>query len=83
VIYHYSQYIRISDFRQFNDIHISQGSVATYLRRRGMLIYHFVAILLLSLSVKEFQKSIDIWRTYGQELSVLLLLTHGVFNHVG
>ena len=29
--------IRISDFHQFSDIHISQGSVATYLRCGGIL----------------------------------------------
>ena len=37
----------------FFDIHISQGSVATCLRRGGMFKYSFVANLLLSLSVKK------------------------------
>jgi len=44
--------IHISDCRQFSDIYISQGSVATYLRCGG--IRNFVANLPLSLSVKEF-----------------------------
>ena len=36
------------------NIHISQGSVATYLRCSGIFKYAFVANLSLSLSVKEF-----------------------------
>ena len=43
----------ISDWRQFSDIHTSQGSVATYLRCGGIFKYEFVADLPLSLSVKE------------------------------
>ena len=32
----------------------------------------------MSLSVKNFRKSVNIWGSYGQEFSVLILLTHGV-----
>jgi len=46
--------IHISDCRQFSDIHISQGSVATDLRCGGIFKYGFVANLPLSLPVKEF-----------------------------
>jgi len=63
--------MHISDFCQFSDIHISQGSVATYLRRGGIFKYVFIANLPVSLPVKEFQKSVNIWRSYGQEFSVL------------
>ena len=56
---------------QFSNIHISQGSVATYLRRGGMFKYEFVANLPMSLPVKEFWKSVNIWGSYGQEFSVL------------
>jgi len=35
--------MHISDCCQFSDIHISQGSVATYLRRGGIFKYEFVA----------------------------------------
>ena len=63
--------IHISDCRQFADIHISQGSVATYLRCGGIFKYQSVANLSLRLSVKEFRKSVNIWRSYGQELIVL------------
>jgi len=52
--------IHISDCCQFSDIHISQGSVATYLRCGGIFKHDFVANLLLSLSVKEFLKSVNI-----------------------
>jgi len=44
----------------FSDINISRGSVATRLRCGGMFYYLFARILLLSLSVKEFSKSVSI-----------------------
>jgi len=46
--------MHISDCCQFSDIHISQGSVATYLRFGGIFKYEFVANLTMSLPVKEF-----------------------------
>jgi len=70
--------MHISHCRRFFDIHIPQGSVATYLRCGGIFKYEFVANLPLSLSVKEFWKSVNIWGSYGQEFSVLFFLTHGV-----
>jgi len=45
--------IHISDCRQFSDIHISQGSAATYLRCGGIFKDNFVASLALALSAKE------------------------------
>jgi len=45
----------------FFDIHISQGSVATRLRRGEIFKYEFVANLLLSPSVKKVWKSVNIW----------------------
>jgi len=41
-------------FRWFSVIHVSQGSVATYVRYGGMSILHCIANFQLSLSVKEF-----------------------------
>jgi len=46
--------IHISDCRQFTDIHISKGSVSTYLRCGGTFKYEFVVNLPPSLSAKEF-----------------------------
>ena len=46
-------------------------SVATYVRCGGTFKHKFVAYLRLSLSVKEFLKSVNIWGSYGQEFSVL------------
>jgi len=46
--------MHISDCCQFSDIHISQGSVATYLRCGGIFKYELVANLPVSLTVKEF-----------------------------
>ena len=63
--------MHISDCCQFSDIHISQGSVATYLRCGGIFKYEFVANLPVTLSVKKFWKSVNIWGSYGQEFSVL------------
>jgi len=60
------------------DINISQGSGATHVRCGGIFKYDYVANLLLSLTVKEFWKSVNIWRSYMQEYSVLFLLTRGV-----
>ena len=46
-------------------------SVATYSRCDGIFINDFVANLPLSLPVKEFRKSVNIWGSYGQEFSVV------------
>ena len=57
---------------------ISQGSVVTHLRcgdRYGMSI---VANLLLSSSVKEFQKSANIYQSYERISSSTLFMAHGV-----
>jgi len=63
--------MHISGCHQFTDIHISQGSVATYLGYGGIFKYQSVANFSLSLSMKELGKSVNIWRSYGQEFSVL------------
>jgi len=52
-------------------IHISQGSVATRLGCGGVFAHDFVTDFLLSLTVKEFGKSANIWQSYGQEFGVL------------
>ena len=70
--------IHISDCCQFSDIHISQGSVASYLRYAGIFKHDFVANLPFSLSAKEVWKYVNIWGSYGQEFSVLFFLTHCV-----
>ena len=62
----------------FLNIDILQGSVETHLRCGGIFKHEFVANLPLSLSAKEFRKSVNIWGSYGQEFSVLFFLTHGV-----
>jgi len=57
--------------RDFLNIDISQGSVATRLGCDGVFKYDFVTNFLLSLTEKEFRKSVNIWRSYGQEINVL------------
>jgi len=65
----------------FLNIDISQGSVATYLRCGGIFKYQFVANLPMTLPVKEFWKSVNIWGSYGQEFTVLFFLTHSVVHY--
>ena len=55
----------------FLNIDILQGSVATRLRCGGIYKYDLVANLPVSLPVKEFWKSVNIWGSYGQEFGVL------------
>jgi len=47
-------------------IYISQGSVATRLRCGGISNDFVITCLLLSLTVKEFWKSVNVCRSYGQ-----------------
>jgi len=54
--------MHISDFRQFSDIHISQGTVATYIRYGGIFKQKFVANLPLGLSGKNFEN----WLIFGE-----------------
>ena len=44
--------------------------------------FDFVAYLPLSLPVKEFLKSVNIWGSYGQEFGVLFFLRHSVYSSV-
>ena len=55
--------------KQFLNINISHGSVVTHLRCGGMFHNDLTANLWLSLSVKEFWKSVNIWRSYRQKYS--------------
>jgi len=55
----------------FLNTDISRGSVATRLVCGGVFIHHFITNFLLSLTVEEFEKSVHIWRSYGQEFGVL------------
>ena len=50
------------------DINVSHGSVATRLMCGGIFHNDFSANLPLSLSVKEFWKSVNIWRSYRQSI---------------
>ena len=56
-----------------SDINISKGtrSVATPLRCSVICNDTFIANFLLSVTVKEIGKSVNIWRSYGQEFDVL------------
>ena len=59
----------------FLNTDISQGSVVTHLVFGGVFKYSFVTNFLLSLSLKEFWKSVNIWWSYGQEFGVLFFET--------
>jgi len=49
-----------------------QGSVATYLRRGGVVNNQVKKGLLLSLRVKNFFKSVNIWQSYRLERGCLV-----------
>ena len=53
-----------------------QGSVATYLRCGGVANNQIKLVLLLSLSVVTFQKSVNIWQSYKQERGCLVQFVH-------
>jgi len=54
-------FLEHGEFRWFFGNYVSQGSVATYVRCGGMSTQCCIANFLLSLSVKEFLKSVKIW----------------------
>jgi len=58
------QTLTVTFFIGFSVIHVSQGSVATYVRCGGISAQHCIANFLLSLPVKEFLKSVQIWQSY-------------------
>ena len=62
----------------FADIRISQGSVATCLKRGGIFKHKFVANLLQSLIVKKFENRIIIGEVMAKSLVSCFFLTHGV-----
>ena len=64
----------------FLNTDISQGSVATRLGCDGVFVNIFVTNFLLSLTVKEFWKSDNIWWSYGQELGVLCFFWLTVYD---
>jgi len=53
-------------------IYISQGSVATRFRCGGIFNGSFIANFLQIVAVKEFLKSVNIWRRYELEYGVSL-----------
>ena len=60
--------MHISDCCQFSDIHISQDSVATYLRCGGIFKYEFVANLPMSLPVKDFENRLTVGEVMSKSL---------------
>jgi len=58
---HYSLLHLLLNNCDFLNTDISQGSVATRLKCGGMFKYDVATNFLLSLTVKEFRKSVNIW----------------------
>ena len=52
----------------FTGINVSQDSVATLFRCGGIINKHFIANFPRSVPVKEFLKSVNTWRSYGQKV---------------
>jgi len=59
-------------------VYCGERSVATCLWWGGAFQYDFVTNLLVSLTAKVVWKQVNIWRSYGQEYSVLFFLTHSI-----
>ena len=72
--------ICISEWCHFSDVHISQGSIATCLKRGGIFKHEFVANLLPSPLVKKFWKSNNRWWSYDQEFDVLFFYSRCIRN---
>ena len=62
-------------------IHISQGSVATCLKRGGIFKHEFVANLLLSRLVKNSENRIIVNEVMAKNLVSCFFLTHGVYMY--
>ena len=60
------------NFIGFSVIHVSQGSVASYVTCGGMSTQRCIANFLLSPAVKEFLKSVKIWQSYCQKFRGLV-----------
>jgi len=63
--------IHISDYHQFSDIHISQGSVATYVRCGGIFKYEFAPNLPANLPLpvkKIFEDRLIFGKAMGKSL---------------
>jgi len=69
------QYVFQND--AISDIHISQGSVATCLKRGGIFKHEFVANLLQGTLLKKFENRIIFGEVMAKSL-VSCFLTHGV-----
>jgi len=64
----------------FTYINVSQGSVATQFRWGEIINNSFIASFPQSVPVKEFLKSVNIWRRYGRKYGdMFFFLTHGVY----
>jgi len=59
-------------------IYISHGSVATHLKRCGIFSNHVIANCIQNAPVKEFWKSVNIWRRYRQWQRGTFFLWHRV-----
>jgi len=64
----------------FSNINISQGTVATHLRCGGIFNGNFIANFLQIVAVKEFLKSVNIWRSYELEYGVSLFFDSRCIN---
>ena len=62
----------------FSIVCFSQGSVATHCRYGGNYDTNLVTNLLLSPTVKEFLKSVNIYQSYERISSVRFFMAHGV-----
>ena len=63
-----------------SNAYISQGSLEMRLRCGRIFNNHFTANLMASLSVKEFRKLVQIWRTYHREFGIFFFDSRWTFT---
>jgi len=74
-------FLEHGEFCYFSVIHVSQGSVATYVRC-GKWPQCSIANFLLSMLVKEFLKSDKIWQSNCPKFGGFLFLGHSVLSQL-
>jgi len=62
---------------------VLQGSVAIWVNDGWIFIDFFIVNLLLSVTVKEFCRSVRIWQSYGKKIKWHLFSEQGVLRRVG
>ena len=70
-----------ADIVSFSYINVSQGSVATQIRRGGIFNNAAIANFTQSVPVEEFSESVNIWRRYRQKFGGMFLDSRCIISY--